>query len=322
MTSARRGSLIGATWLIGLGVVFLVRQAVDLPWSQAWPMFVILVGVAGFVSTALTWRPSFGNLWAFTWPVAWIVIGSLLLASTTGNLGTDPGTLIADYWPWALVILGIWFVIGALIPGGATFEEDLTVPLGGAQAAEVRIRFGAGSLETHAAAPGNLIDGDFRGGVVHRAIGPGRSELSQDTTYGLPWLDRESAWAVGLTAEVPLDLRFDIGAARTTLDLIDLKVRRLELHTGASETRVRLPRAAGETEVKSEHGAASLTIEIPAGVAARIRTRMALGTSQVDQARFPRIGDLYQSVDYGTAANKVDIDASGGVGALRIVSGQ
>ena len=75
------------------------------------------------------------------------------------------------------------------------------------------------------------------------------------------------------------------------------------------------------TEVKTEHGAASLSIEVPAGVAARIRSRITLGSSQIDEARFPRIGDVYQSLDYGTAANRVDIDASGGVGSLRISSG-
>jgi hypothetical protein len=30
-----RGSLIAATWLIGLGVVFLARQALDLDWGEA-----------------------------------------------------------------------------------------------------------------------------------------------------------------------------------------------------------------------------------------------------------------------------------------------
>ena len=54
----------------------------------------------------------------------------------------------------------------------------------------------------------------------------------------------------------------------------------LDLQTGASETRVRLPKAAGMTQVKTGHGAASLTLEVPAGVAARIRTRMALGSSR------------------------------------------
>ena len=91
MTRNRTGSLTAATWLIGLGIVFLVQRAADLPWSQAWPMFLILIGVASFVTTILHGRYVYGGLWAFTWPVAWIVVGSILLASTTGRIGTEPG---------------------------------------------------------------------------------------------------------------------------------------------------------------------------------------------------------------------------------------
>ena len=320
MNSGRRGAFVAATWLIGLGIVLLVRQATDLPWGQAWPMFVILVGVGSFVSTALGWRPSIGGVWDFTWPIAWIVVGSVLLASTTGNLTQGPAELIDQYWPWLLVGLGIWLVVGAFVPG-ARFAESLVIPLAGVQGAAVKVSFGAGTLTTRVAAPGNLIDGEFRGGVLHRADGVGRVTLSQDTTYGLPWLDRESTWTVGLSGEVPLDLRFETGASKSTIDLVDLQVRRLDLQTGASETRVRLPRAAGRTEVRAEAGVAALTIEVPAGVAARIRSRMAIGSSQVDAARFPRIGDVYQSADYGTAANQVDIDVQGGVGSVRVVGG-
>ena len=86
MTGSRRGALIGGIWLLGLGIVLLVREAAGLSWGQAWPMFVILAGVATLVSTALSWRPSVGGIWAFTWPVVSIVIGSVLLASTTGSL--------------------------------------------------------------------------------------------------------------------------------------------------------------------------------------------------------------------------------------------
>lgn len=320
MNSTRRGSFIAATWLIGLGIVFLVRQATGLPWTQAWPMFVILAGVASLVSTALSWRPSVGGLWAFTWPIAWIVVGSILLASTTGAIAQDAGELLVEYGPWVVIGLGVWFLIGAIVPGGR-LQETLVVPLAGIQSADVRIQFGAGELTTRPAAPGNLVDGEFRGGVTSRQEAPGWIELAQDTTDGLPWLDRDSNWTLGLSAEVPIDLRLDVGAARTMLDLTDLRIRRLELHTGASETRVKLPRAAGATSVKTEHGAAALTLEVPIGVAARIKARMALGSSQIDETRFPRIGDLYQSADYATAANTVDIDAQGGVGSLRIVSG-
>jgi hypothetical protein len=118
MMTTRTGSLTAATWLIGLGIVFLVQRAADLPWSRAWPLFLILVGVASLVTTILNGRHDIAGIWAFTWPVAWIVVGSILLVSTTGAIGTEPGQLIADYWPLALVVLGIWFVIGAFVPSG------------------------------------------------------------------------------------------------------------------------------------------------------------------------------------------------------------
>ena len=63
MSGSQRGAFIGATWLIGLGVVFLVRELQGWSWAQAWPLFVILVGVATFVSTVLSWRPSIAGIW-------------------------------------------------------------------------------------------------------------------------------------------------------------------------------------------------------------------------------------------------------------------
>jgi hypothetical protein len=317
--TVHRGSLVAATWLIGLGLVFLVRQALNLDWGEAWPLFVILAGVGGFVSRAVGGVRGVAGAWSFTWPVLWIVIGVVLLFSTTGNLGRQPLDLIGDGWPWLLVAVGAWFLIGAVLPFGAAPNETLVIPLGGVAEAAVRVKFGAGELDVRPAAPGNLVDGRFVGGVVRRDLGPGRVELEQDTTYGLPWLDGRCEWTVGLAADVPLDLRFDTGAARARLDLGDLHVRSLELHTGASETRIRLPRAAGVTNVRAETGAAALIVEVPSGVAARIRSRMAIGSSQIDETRFPRSAAGFESPDYATAANRVDLDLQGGVGSIRVV---
>src|SRR6266545_3520512 len=129
MNRSRRGSLIAATWLIGLGLVFLIRDLANLSWSEAWPMFVIFGGAGAFVSTAVRGNLGIGAIWAFTWPVAWIVVGAVLLLSTTGNLATGPGELIADWWPLALVVLGAWFLIGAIVPRSGP-SEALAVPIG------------------------------------------------------------------------------------------------------------------------------------------------------------------------------------------------
>lgn len=317
MNNRRRGPLIAGTWLIGLGLVFLARQAMGLSWNDAWPLFVILVGVASFVSTLFDWRPGVSGLWSFTWPVVWIAVGVLLLLSTTGRLGTGPGELIEQGWPWLLVALGVWFLIGAVIPGSKP-QEHLVVPLRAAGSASVRVKFGAGGLTTRPAALGALVDGEFRGGVVHRELGPGTVELEQDTTWGMPWLNQETAWTLGLTGEVPLDLRVETGASRARLDLRDLKLRRLELKTGASESTVILPQTAGATDVRAEAGAASLTFIVPNGVAARIKSKMGLGSNQIDEARFPRMGDGFQSADYTTAENRVDLDIQGGVASVRV----
>jgi hypothetical protein len=320
MTPARRGSLIAATWLIGLGLVFLVRELADLTWAEAWPMFVILVAVGSFVSTAVHRRfGGIGTLWAFTGSVAWAAIGVVLLLSTTGNLGEGPIEVIVDSWPWLAVGLGVWYLIGSVVQRGPALDEGLTLPLAGAGDAAIRVRFGAGDLSIRAATPGNLVDGEFRGGVTHRLNGPGRVDLEQDT-HGLPWLDRGFTWVVGVTTEVPLDLRVDAGASRNVLDLRSLRLRGLDLHTGASDTRIVLPEAAGSTSVRAETGAASLTIEVPEGVAARIRTRVVLGSVQVDEFRFPPVAGGYESRDYATATNRVDIDVQGGVGSLRVRS--
>jgi len=320
MTSAQRGSVVGATWLIGIGLVFLVQRAADLSWVQAWPLWAILLGAALLVTTIVNGRFDFDGIWALTWPVVFIVIGVLLLLSTTGSLGGDVGTFIADAWPWILVALGIWFVIGAIVPVGQRLQESLVIPLDGVADAAVRIRFAAGTLNTHAAAAGNLVDGRFEGGVLQRRLGSDKVALEQDSRYGVPWLERSSRWDVGLATGVPLELRIDVGASRSVLDLRELRLRRLDLKTGASETRIILPRAAGATTIDVSQGAAALTVEVPAGVAVRFRSRMGLGSVNVDQSRFPAIPGGYASADYDTAANRVEIHAEGGVGSVRLIA--
>ena len=199
MGSARTGQLIAATWLIGLGVVFLVQQASGIPWSQAWPLFVILAGIASVVGRML--RPAWGQhgvarLWSYTWPVVWIVIGLILLAGTTGRL-ESPADLIEKWWPVAAIGLGIWFVIGALVPLGSGPVEDLAIPLAGVSEGHVRIRFGAGALTIGPASPDNLVDGRFEGGVEYRTTLRAPSTSARTRAAACPGsiIDLSGRWA-------------------------------------------------------------------------------------------------------------------------------
>jgi hypothetical protein len=137
-----RGSLIAARWLIGLGVVFLARQALDLDWGEAWPLFLVLVGIAGLVTRADHGVRGVEDIWSITWPVLWIAVGIVLPLSTTGALGRRPLDLIVDGWPWVLVALGAWFLIGAVLP----FGRALTSTSSSRWPASPRPRSGSGSV--------------------------------------------------------------------------------------------------------------------------------------------------------------------------------
>jgi hypothetical protein len=257
--------------------------------------------------------------WSLLWPVAWIAVGGVLLASTTGRLDEGPMELLTQWWPVILIGIGVWFLIASVWPGRARPVETFSLPLAGAPAADVRVSFGAGELSVGRAAPGLLIGGTFQGGVLYRSPAPGLVEVKPDTgSSGWPISGQAYRWSVGLTGEVPLDLRLDTGASRATVDLAELLLRRLELRSGASETRIRLPQAAGFSQVRTETGVATLTIDVPPGVAARIRSRMTIGRTTVDEGRFPRTLDGWESPDYATAQHKVEIDVGGGVGSVTI----
>ncbi len=316
---ARQGASTAAIWLIGIGVVFLAKQGMDWSWSQAWPLFIILAGVGSLASLVMSPpRSAVGVFVALGWPLIVTAAGILLLLSTTGNLGVDTGTLVG-YWPLAAIIGGLWLLVASVLPDRAGSNERLSVPLAGAESARVRLRFGGGELTVGRAAPGTLVDGEFRGGVRSQSQGSGSVVLepSRGTVFG--WWDQWPRWTMGVTGEVPLDLELEGGASKTLLDLSATRLRTLQLKTGASETRVQLPRGAGATTVRAEAGAASVVFEVPSNVAVRVRSRMSLGSTTVDP-RIARSGDGWESPDYGTAENRVELDVRGGVGSVKVVS--
>jgi len=317
MNETRGSLLVPGIWLVGLGTVFLVQQASGWPWVQAWPLFVIMGGVCGALSALVGRRWNRRGIWGVWGPLAGVVVGVLLLATTTGFMGLTPEQL-ARWWPLAIIGVGIWFLVGAVIARDSHPEtETLDIPLDGISQAELRLGFGGGELRIGPAPAGTLVSGTFEGGVMRRDHGPGRIELQPYDPGSVFWAVRTLTWNVGITTEIPVDLRLDTGANRSRIDLTGLRIRRLELHTGASESHVRLP-AAGATSVRAEAGMAALTLQVPEGVSARISSKVALGTTKVDETRFPRSFDGWASPDWETAANRVEIELQGGLGTIRV----
>ena len=114
-----------------------------------------------------------------------------------------------------------------------------------------------------------------------------------------------------VSPDVSLELEIRAGAADLDLDLSDLNVRRVVVGAGASDIRILLPANAGRTHVEIAAGAMDIEITVPQGVAARIENETFVSSTQIDSERFPETYDSYQSPDYTTASNRVDIEIEG-----------
>jgi len=337
-----------------VGIVLAVQEAYGLyqTWAYAWALVAPGgVGLGLAIYGLLTGRRDDlrGGLGALFAGIAIFLVGFLFFEGVLDLSDGQFDDLTDVAVPLLLVGMGAVILLGAFVPGpwrrpsavpgdagaGAATQggetgagstsgvpERLAVPLEGAADAEVMVTFGAGHLRLGAAAPGLLVDGEYAGGVkVERGGGPGRVRLSPPSPpAGWTWDRAPYTWSMGVTAEVPLRLRVESGAADAQLDLSTLRVAELRLRTGASDTSVTLPAAAGLTRVDAEGGAASIRFRVPDGVAARVRSSIALGSSDVDLARFPRnaAGNGWESPDFATAANRVEIEVRGGIGSVSV----
>jgi hypothetical protein len=296
----RRGNLVGPTILIGLGVVFLLNNFGWVGWQvwgpllRLWPVLLIAAGLD-------------------------LMIGRRSLLASALIVAVLLGIMAAAVW-WS----GVWW------PGGMPVtDETIRQPLNGAARADITIGMGAGTLRLH-----GLDDSDdLVHGTITRAS---RDQLTRNfsvsdntafftlqnrspSSVPMPfWNDQSSqiTWDVRINQDVPTKLKVDTGVGLATLDLAQLQITDLNVTIGVGKTTVILP-AHGRAQARVIGGIGETIITIPAGVAARITTERGLGQLRV-QGDFSRQDKLYLSPNYDTAANRVDLQVSGGIGNISI----
>jgi hypothetical protein len=262
------------------------------------------------------------------WALILILIGVALLLN---NFGLLPGNVWELAWPLVLIVLGLSFIVGRQPgPRRARSSVEEALALDGATSARVTVSHGGGRLLVTSGAPSDQLYAGRFGGAIARKVRRVSDQLEvslrpagdnwQEWSDPGGWGDGQGRldWTIAFNAAVPLTLSFETGAAKTDLDLSNLKVVELSLQTGVSATTVAFPTNAGATRAVVKAGVASVHLRIPDGVAARIVGQMGLGALNVDERRFPRNGKLYASADYTTAANRIDLNIEGGLGAIDV----
>lgn len=256
------------------------------------------------------------------WGTAVLLLGVLLLLQNMGVIQINVWNLL---WPLLIIFLGIQllFSVWQRSPGGE--QQHLALPVEDAREAYIVIEHGAGRIKMGSGTqPGELVSGDFNGGVIHTLTREGavaRLTLKMpDVTFtSWPFMQTSSrSWDMRFTPDIPLDILLKTGASESVLDLGDSLVRSLRVETGASSTTIHCPQRAGYTRMDLHSGAASIDVGVPQGIAARIEVKGALSSTNIDRSRFPQSGNIYQSPDYLSAANRVDIQIESGVGSVTI----
>ena len=276
-----------------------------------------------------------------------IAFGVLLLLTTTGVVGWSMWSELWRFWPVLLIVAGLNMLIkrraplvaGALVlivlagsgaaayalstPSDALLVERFTEPLGGVAFVDLQINFGAGSISLASLPPGSpaLIDASFHGRKAKTAIFRSGDEASIEVSMDGGSLFRGLSgvrWDIELSALPELSLNVNVGAADMELDLRDLQVRRLDVSVGAADMRLVLPAAAGSVRADVDGGAADIIIVIPEGVAASITKSSALSSVDIDDRRFPRSGDVYESPGYDSAQNRIELHISVGAADVSV----
>ncbi len=259
---------------------------------------------------------------ALFWGAFLILMGALLLLWNVGVITFDVWGTVGSLF---LVLLGVWFLFG-MLRGRQDLEiEHVSVPLEGASQARIDIDHGIGvATLTGPSEPGTLMSGDFGGGLKWRTRHDGsllRLTMKMADVFIPPFfpISPELRWDFGLVGDVPLTLKVKGGAGMLDLNLRELRVVDLNFDGGVGVAKLTLPASAGHVRAKISGGVGTLTVEIPEGVAASIRKTGGLGTIAVNRDRFPSVGEgRYESPDYATAENRLDLHVDGGVGTITV----
>lgn len=297
------GKLFGPVVLIGLGVVFLLHNfgLTDWgPWNlmqRFWPILLVAAGL---------------DIWT----------GRRSVGGTLGLVLLTVGLLYA-------IGLGLRIVNGDLPLIWQVVETEIRQPVTQASTAEVSIGLGAGSLKIGPGSPqsANLISGTAS---LAEGVEPFFYQAKDTAIYRLdsqgllvpPLLSRwdgEPAWNLQLTPNLPLQLKVTQGVGLSELDLRALKLDSLDLRLGAGQTTVLLPER-GQVVGRIDGGVGDVIVQIPDSMAVRIQIKAGLSDIELVADYQVRPGFYqYQSANFETAENRLDLTIHSGVGAVKIV---
>lgn len=231
-----------------------------------------------------------------------------------------------------MLVLLLCVPTGCANSGRNVLTDNLAEPLNGATAAKFDIDAGDGNLSIDRLTGGEplLAGGELQ--YLEKQGQPARTLVSflgeatltlhrgegAQPWFRFPWAACNGAteWNIHLNPTVSSDITAHSDGGNVKLDLSGMVVTHLVADTGGGNIDVVLPDSASDLSVTAKTGAGNVTVRIPNGIAARIHATTGLGKVTVDPQFGQTDGDTYESPDFASAANRVELTLHSGAGSV------
>lgn len=286
--------------------------------SAFWGLLLVTVGGLLLVDNLDIVHVDWMNVWRL-WPLAIIATGLSLLSRRSWLWRSASFVFIVGSLA-AVVFIGT----GGFVPiqlGGVEHSQQVQREKG-VERADVTLDAGASKLVIGAHERDAIVDAAITGdtfGLKDTSSREGGTQfvrLRAERREG--WFSlRQTPWDVTFTNSLPLKVRIEAGASSVDADFSRTKLEDLTLESGASAVRLVLGEKMTRQKVRIDSGASSVTVRVPKH--SGIKLEIDGGITSKDVANLTKVDDeKYQSDNYGSARNKIDIEADLGLASFTL----
>jgi len=292
----RGEGLVGSTFMIGIGAVFLLANLGYLR-LNVWRLIITL------------------------WPLLLVAIGFDILVGRRSLIASLIGLVLI-----LVILAGALWVLGVRVEQGQPIAgQEISQPSNDIQDARIILDPAVGNLNVVGDSEQNeLIAGTVasgRGGSVDQSLtrndGRATYTLSGFGASFVPPVEGSSwDWDLSLTTKVPIDLEVSLGAGASNVDLTDLDIVGFTVSMGVGQSIVTLPEE-GDLEADIDGAIGQTLIYVPEGVGLLLRSDTGIATVSVPSG-YTRDEGVYTSPNYATSDNRVDLTVSQAIGVISV----
>lgn len=296
----KNGSLFWGTLLMTLGILFFLERYdifyinADL-FTDFWPLLLIFIGLIVIVKEKV-FRPIITGIFGLF--AALLVFSFFNNASCSSDCDTDYDNYNTN-----------------------TYSEKY---YDGTEEALLEVSSGAGTFEILGTTD-NLVYARSKGNAGNYNFTASQIDNKAKVDIDFPeknfkfWhKNYKNDLQIKLNETPVWRLELNIGAAKSKFDLSEFKIEKLYLHTGATDTRIKLGDKQSKCFIETNMGAADLRIDIPQSSGIKLTGQNFLITKDLPDDMYKDEEGNYISQNFNDAENQVKLVINGAAANIKI----